>query len=84
MILNHLTLNHYVKNLGFLFRSTRLDNQLLEFKKRRTFSVVLDEYGEFLGIVTLEDIIEEIVGRESTTVRCTRNIKGSGGHKIYF
>ena len=47
----------------FIPESTRLDNQLLEFKRRKEhFSIVVDEYGEFLGIVTLEDVIEEIVG----------------------
>ena len=47
----------------FIPESTKLDNQLLEFKRRKEhFSIVVDEYGEFLGIVTLEDVIEEIVG----------------------
>ncbi len=47
----------------FIPESTKLDIQLMEFKKRKEhFSIVVDEYGEFLGIITLEDVIEEIVG----------------------
>jgi len=47
----------------FIPESTKLDNQLIAFKRRKEhFSIVVDEYGEFLGIITLEDIIEEIVG----------------------
>ncbi|HPF78734.1 MAG TPA: transporter associated domain-containing protein, partial [Alphaproteobacteria bacterium] len=40
-----------------------LYDQLQAFKSRREhFAVVVDEYGSFMGIVTLEDILEEIVG----------------------
>ncbi|MCY1446073.1 hypothetical protein D9M71_626190 [compost metagenome] len=43
--------------------STPLQLQLLNFhKQQRRLGVVVDEYGEVLGIVTLEDILEEIVG----------------------
>ena len=47
----------------FIPESTTLLDQLESFRRRREhFAVVVDEYGAFLGIVTLEDILEEIVG----------------------
>lgn len=47
----------------FVPETMPLDDLLVEFKRRRLhLSCVVDEYGGFGGIITLEDIIEEIVG----------------------
>ncbi len=47
----------------FIPDTTSLLDQLQAFRERREhFAVVVDEYGSLMGIVTLEDILEEIVG----------------------
>jgi Mg2+/Co2+ transporter CorB len=48
----------------FIPESTTLLDQLQEFRRRREhIAIVVDEYGALMGIVTLEDILEEIVGQ---------------------
>ncbi len=64
----------------FIPETTTLDEQMRQFLVRRThFALVVDEYGALRGLITLEDILEEIVGEitdefdreEDTQLRAT-------------
>ncbi len=63
----HKAIKRFAEEAYFIPESTTLTTQLLNFKKtRKRFAVVVDEYGEVQGLVTLEDILEEIVGDFTT------------------
>ena len=60
-------LNRLLDEPYFVPEGTPLSTQLLQFQKgRQRFALVVDEYGDIQGIVTLEDILEEIVGEFTT------------------
>jgi Mg2+/Co2+ transporter CorB len=51
----------------FIPEGTPLNRQLLNFQReKKGFGLVVDEYGDLLGLVTLADVLEEIVGEFTT------------------
>ena len=63
-------LKHSVRRPYFIPEGTALTQQLLEFQRReRRMGLVVDEYGDIQGMVTLDDILEEIVGEYTTESR---------------
>ncbi|HFD79255.1 MAG TPA: HlyC/CorC family transporter [Gammaproteobacteria bacterium] len=61
------TLEGLIKEPLFVPEHTPLNRQLLNFQReRRRIGMVVDEYGDIQGLVTLEDILEEVVGEFTT------------------
>lgn len=60
-------LESLIREPYFIPEGTSLTRQLVNFQQlRRRVGLVVDEYGDVLGLVTLEDILEEIVGEFTT------------------
>ncbi len=57
------------KEIYFIPEGTPLNVQLLKFQRRKErIGLIVDEYGDIQGLVTLEDILEEIVGDFTTSM----------------
>lgn len=63
----HDAIRQHMDKPYFVPESTALHTQLLNFQKeKQRFGLAVDEYGDIQGIVTLVDLLEEIVGEFST------------------
>jgi len=60
---NSLDINNLLQKPLFISENTSLSEQLNRFKKETNqIAFVIDEYGDLQGLITLEDVLEEIVG----------------------
>src|SRR5207344_2778021 len=67
--LDHTTLREQLAEPYFIPTGTNIYSQLQFFQEnRQRLGLVVDEYGEIQGLVTLEDIIEEIIGKFTTSL----------------
>ncbi|PVH30526.1 HlyC/CorC family transporter [Pararhodobacter oceanensis] len=58
-----IDISKVARDAYFVPETTPMDEQMRQFlQQRRHFALVIDEYGALLGLITLEDILEEIVG----------------------
>jgi Mg2+/Co2+ transporter CorB len=69
LLMDKASITDNMRDPYFVPESTPLNIQLLNFQKeRRRIGIVVDEYGDVQGLVTLEDLLEEIVGEFTTNL----------------
>lgn len=74
---NHFNITDIMRPAVFAPQSKRLDILLREFRiNRNHIAIVLDEYGNVAGLVTIEDVLEQIVGE----IEDEYDIDEEGGH----
>ena len=60
----HFEMNEYIRPASFIPESKRLNVLLKEFRQNRShMAMIVDEYGGVSGLVTIEDVLEQIVGK---------------------
>lgn len=67
--LTHQDISKHLSEPYFVPESTPLHKQLIQFKNQKhSIALVVDEYGEIQGLITLADLLEEIVGDFTTNI----------------
>ena len=79
-----LSLTQIARSPHFIPETKRVDELLQEFRKKRVhMAIVVDEYGGVAGLVSLEDLMEEIVGEiEDEFDTGTPQIETIGPHEV--
>ncbi len=73
--LNRKNFEALIRESYYVPEGTSLTKQLLAFKlEKRRIGLVVDEYGDIQGLITLEDILEEIVGEFTTDPSASKDI----------
>ncbi|MDE7097299.1 MAG: gliding motility-associated protein GldE, partial [Muribaculaceae bacterium] len=74
-----------IRDAYFVPESRSLDDLLEDFRKKKMhMAIVIDEYGDTQGIVTLEDVIEEIVGEIDDEYDESQNLYRKIGQDTYI
>lgn len=64
---DHKTIVEIQRPPYFIPNNTSLYKQLIHFQKnKKRFALVVDEYGNILGLITLQDVLEEVIGEFTT------------------
>ncbi|MCV5225562.1 CBS domain-containing protein, partial [Escherichia coli] len=66
---NKETLLRAADEVYYIPEGTPLNVQMLKFQRnKQRIGLIVDEYGDIIGLITLEDILEEIIGEFTTSI----------------
>jgi len=83
--INDSEIKKLIKKPYYIVSGTSLYKQLISFQKeKRRIGFIIDEYGNIQGLVTLEDILEEIVGDFTSDPSSNEEITTTNNENIYI